>query len=74
MLHTFVHNYHWYFQKRQKYSANCSGRKKKKVKSVEEEDQEWRAKYGEKGARVIRETVDANIKDYEYLKHFALKV
>ena len=54
--------------------ANFSGCKKKKVKSVEEEDQEWRAKYGEKGAKVIRETVEANVKDYEYLKQFALKV
>jgi len=48
--------------------------KKKKVKSVEEEDQEWRAKYGEKGAKLIRETVDANVKDYEYLKQFALTI
>ena len=57
-----------------KSRANFPVRKKKKVKSVEEEDQEWRAKYGEKGAKVIRETVEANVKDYEYLKQFALKV
>lgn len=44
------------------------------MRSVEEEDQEWRAKYGEKGAKVIRKTVDANVKDYEYLKQFALNV
>jgi len=31
-------------------------------------------KYGDEGARVIRETVDANVKDYEYLKGFALRV
>lgn len=47
--------------------------KKKKTKSPEEEDAEWREKYGEKGAKLIRETVDANIADYEYLKQFALR-
>lgn len=49
-------------------------RKKKKAKTVEIEDQEWREKYGEEGARIIRETVNANIPDYEYLKSFAIKV
>lgn len=48
--------------------------KEKKVKSVEDEDQEWTNKFGEKGAKIIRATVDANIADYEYLKQFALKV
>lgn len=48
--------------------------KKKKTKSTENEDAEWREKYGEKGAKLIRETVDANIADYEYLKQFALRV
>lgn len=48
--------------------------KGKKVKSRQEEDAEWREKYGEEGAKVIRETVDANVKDYEYLKQFALKI
>jgi hypothetical protein len=41
---------------------------------VETEDQEWREKYGEEAAKVIRETVNANIADYEYLKSFAIKV
>ncbi|CZR66160.1 uncharacterized protein PAC_16061 [Phialocephala subalpina] len=45
-----------------------------KAKTVEIEDQEWREKYGEEGARIIRETVNANIPDYEYLKSFAIKV
>ena len=44
------------------------------MKSAEEENKEWREKYGEEGAKVIRDTVEANIKDYEYLKQFALKV
>tara|TARA_R110002033_G_scaffold6185_1_gene24714 strand:- start:72 stop:257 length:186 start_codon:yes stop_codon:yes gene_type:complete len=48
--------------------------KKKKSKTVETEDAEWRGKYGVKGAKVIRECVEANIPDYEYLKSFAIKV
>ncbi|KAI9653977.1 MAG: helicase [Bathelium mastoideum] len=47
---------------------------KKKVKSGDEYYQEWKARYGDNGARVIRETVDQNVADYEYLKQFALKV
>ena len=47
---------------------------KRKVKSHRDEDEEWKEKYGEEEAKVIRETVNANIKDYEYLKQFALKV
>jgi hypothetical protein len=48
--------------------------KKKKPKTIESEDQEWREKYGEKGQKAIRECVNANIPDYEYLKSFAIKV
>ncbi|KAK3692711.1 hypothetical protein B0T22DRAFT_435960 [Podospora appendiculata] len=44
------------------------------VKSEEEEDAEWREKFGEEGQKVIRECVNANVKDYEYLKSFAIKV
>ncbi|KAH7360715.1 hypothetical protein BKA65DRAFT_390745 [Rhexocercosporidium sp. MPI-PUGE-AT-0058] len=47
---------------------------KKKSKTVEVEDKEWREKYGVEGAKVIRECVEANIPDYEYLKSFAIKV
>ncbi|KAI4129223.1 MAG: hypothetical protein LQ338_002335 [Usnochroma carphineum] len=46
----------------------------KKAKNVEDEDKEWVEKYGEKGAKIIRETVEANMEDYEYLKQFAIKV
>ncbi|KAI4143029.1 MAG: hypothetical protein L6R39_004736 [Caloplaca ligustica] len=46
---------------------------KKKAKSTQDEDKEWVEKYGKKGAKIIRETVDANVKDYEYLKQFAIK-
>ncbi|KAM0798882.1 hypothetical protein BDR22DRAFT_808468 [Usnea florida] len=45
---------------------------KKKAKSDEEEDREWLEKFGAEGAKVIRQTVNANVKDYEYLKQFAL--
>jgi len=48
--------------------------KTKTPKTPHDEDEEWRVKYGDEGARVIRETVDANVKDYEYLKGFALRV
>jgi len=44
------------------------------TKTVKAEDQEWREKYGESGQKVIRECVNANIADYEYLKSFAVKV
>jgi hypothetical protein len=35
---------------------------------------EWTEKYGEEGAKLIRDTVEANVPDYEYLKQFAIKV
>lgn len=54
--------------------ANCYQNKKKKYKSEQEEDTEWRKKFGEKGAKTVRDTVNANIEDYEYLKQFALKI
>ncbi|KAL8694943.1 MAG: hypothetical protein Q9218_000514 [Villophora microphyllina] len=47
---------------------------KKKVKSAQDEDAEWTEKFGEKAAQVIRKTVNANVKDYEYLKQFAIKI
>ncbi|KAK3333520.1 hypothetical protein B0T19DRAFT_483560 [Cercophora scortea] len=43
------------------------------VKSEEKEDAEWREKFGEEGQKVIRECVNANVDDYEYLKSFAIK-
>ncbi|KAH6681979.1 P-loop containing nucleoside triphosphate hydrolase protein [Halenospora varia] len=48
--------------------------KKKKAKAIENEDQEWIEKYGKEAQKVIRECVNANISDYEYLKSFAIKV
>ncbi|KAH8815872.1 P-loop containing nucleoside triphosphate hydrolase protein [Xylogone sp. PMI_703] len=47
---------------------------KKKPKTIEAENEEWRQKYGEKGQKLIRETVNKNIPDYEYLKSFAIKL
>lgn len=48
--------------------------KSKKIKSIKDEDSEWCREFGEKGAKIIRDSVDANIQDYEYLRQFALKV
>ncbi|KAL4742210.1 P-loop containing nucleoside triphosphate hydrolase protein [Aspergillus similis] len=43
-------------------------------KSEEQFDAEWREKYGEEGAALIRRTVNANMADYLFLKQFAMKV
>lgn len=45
-----------------------------KTVTREEEDEQWRQKYGEKGQKIIRKCVEDNVADYEYLKQFALKV
>jgi len=50
------------------------GRGAKKNPTPEQEDAEWRAKYGDEAQKVIRACVDANVPDYEYLKTFALRV
>ncbi|EGS20444.1 uncharacterized protein CTHT_0022740 [Thermochaetoides thermophila DSM 1495] len=55
-------------------STGLKARAEVKTPTREEEDEEWRQKYGEKGQRIIRECVDANVADYEYLKSFAIKV
>lgn len=55
-------------------STELRARTTKKIPTEEEEDAEWRKKYGEEGQRIIRECVNANVADYEYLKSFALKV
>ncbi|KAJ5493733.1 hypothetical protein N7463_009820 [Penicillium fimorum] len=47
---------------------------KRAVKTEEQFDAEWQKKYGEKQAALIRQTVDANMADYLYLKGFAVKV
>lgn len=48
--------------------------KKKRPKSKDVENAEWAEKFGEEAAKVIRQTVDANVADYEYLKQFAMTV
>ncbi|KAH6654190.1 P-loop containing nucleoside triphosphate hydrolase protein [Truncatella angustata] len=42
--------------------------------SEETEDEQWREKYGEEGAKEIRACVNENVPHYEYLKQFAIKV
>ncbi|RYO81663.1 hypothetical protein DL764_009729 [Monosporascus ibericus] len=44
-----------------------------KTVTEESENEEWRRKYGDEAAKVIRTTVDENIPHYEYLKSFAMK-
>ncbi|KAH8895012.1 hypothetical protein GQ53DRAFT_642601 [Thozetella sp. PMI_491] len=45
-----------------------------KAPSPEQEDQEWRKKFGDHGQKTIRQCVDANVEHYEYLKRFAIQV
>jgi hypothetical protein len=45
-----------------------------KTTNVESENKEWEAKYGKEAQQIIRETVDANIPHYEYLKQYCIKV
>ncbi|KAJ5333032.1 uncharacterized protein MYU51_005235 [Penicillium brevicompactum] len=47
---------------------------KRAVKTEEQFDAEWKKKYGEEHAALIRKTVDDNMADYLYLKSFAVKV
>ncbi|KAF1986348.1 hypothetical protein K402DRAFT_393829 [Aulographum hederae CBS 113979] len=46
---------------------------KKKPKSDDECYAEWVQKFGEEGAKVIKQTVADNVGHYEYLKQFAIK-
>jgi hypothetical protein len=41
--------------------------------TIEEENAQWREKFGKEAQEVIRACVDANVADYEYLKGCALK-
>jgi len=47
---------------------------KHQVKTLDEEHADWIKKYGPGPANLIRDLVEANIRDYEYLKQFAIKV
>lgn len=55
-------------------SRGLTAKNKKPAKSEEEFDAEWRERFGEEGAAIIRKTVDANMPDYLYLKQFSLRV
>jgi len=46
---------------------------KKTPKSDEQLYKEWCDKFGEEAADVIKQTVEENVPDYEYLKQFAIK-
>ncbi|KAI3336477.1 hypothetical protein HD806DRAFT_7317 [Xylariaceae sp. AK1471] len=45
----------------------------KKTVSRESENEEWRQKYGDEAAKIIRACVDENTPHYEHMKSFALK-
>ncbi|KAG9900317.1 NAD(P)-binding protein, partial [Aureobasidium melanogenum] len=47
---------------------------KKAEKTDEQLFAEWTEKYGEEAAKIIQQTVADNIKDYEHMKQFAIKV
>lgn len=55
-------------------STELRPRTHKAKKTEDEFDREWTQKYGLKGANIIRQSVDANMDTYNYLKQFAIKV
>ncbi|QSS60209.1 hypothetical protein I7I51_05006 [Histoplasma capsulatum] len=56
------------------HSIELKARNHQKARKTEAEfDQEWREKYGEKGAKIIRAAVDRNMADYRYMKKFVMK-
>ncbi|KAF3933560.1 hypothetical protein ABW19_dt0203090 [Dactylella cylindrospora] len=55
-------------------SAGLKPRLAKKVKTREQEIQEWTEKYGKEAAEIIDRTADENMEDYEYLKQFTIKI
>ncbi|EOD45495.1 hypothetical protein UCRNP2_7786 [Neofusicoccum parvum UCRNP2] len=56
-------------------SRDLKPRAQKKIPKPDDElYAEWVKKFGEEGAKVIKDTVDANVADYEYLKQFAMRV
>lgn len=48
--------------------------KQKKEKSKEQMYKDWVEKFGEEGAKIIDDTAEANIADYEYLKKFKIQI
>jgi hypothetical protein len=54
-------------------SANTAQQQAKKIKTEDQWDKEWAEKYGEEAAKTIRETVDRNMDDYNYMRQFVLK-
>ncbi|OJD13531.1 hypothetical protein AJ78_06015 [Emergomyces pasteurianus Ep9510] len=57
------------------HSTELKSRCHQKARKTEAQfDEEWREKYGDKGAKIIRSAVDRNMADYRYMKKFAMKV
>lgn len=60
------------FRPRQKKAGPSAANRERKFE--EQYDAEWRAKFGDEGAKAIRETVDRNMPHYEYLRQFVLGI
>lgn len=54
--------------------SKCLKAREHKTYIFEAEDVQWAKLYGKEGQRIIRECVEKNIADYEYLKQFATRV
>lgn len=56
------------------HSSGLKAKEKREPKSDEQLDNEWREKWGEDAAKLIRKTVEENVADYEWLRQFKMKV
>ncbi|KAM3075435.1 hypothetical protein ACMFMG_007582 [Clarireedia jacksonii] len=54
-------------------STGLKKRERVKVLTFEEENLSWQKEFGQEGAEQIRNTIEENMKDYEYLRSFRLK-
>ncbi|KAF3913257.1 hypothetical protein AA313_de0209268 [Arthrobotrys entomopaga] len=55
-------------------SGGLRPRTTKKIRTREEERQEWLEKYDEEAVDIIQKTVDENTKDYEFLRQFRMTI
>ncbi|KAI5804197.1 P-loop containing nucleoside triphosphate hydrolase protein [Peziza echinospora] len=55
-------------------SGGLKARTKKPLKSDEENIAEWKVCFGEEGAKLVQQTVQDNMADYEWLKAFKMNV
>ncbi|KAF3928467.1 hypothetical protein ABW20_dc0105416 [Dactylellina cionopaga] len=55
-------------------SSGLRPRTTKKIRTREEEKEEWIEKYGLEGAEIIEKTADDNLEDYEFLRQFRITI